>query len=115
LLLRHNKSFLRQFRSVEDESLARQILHKDGYRYPLDRPTQDCAVDGCGRIVDVFAEAGVPTLLNREVVPLRGEESCRGVHVTIEEDLMYRYDQEIGKSVKDCMTLQIGIHGDESC
>jgi len=44
-----NKSPLRQFRYVEDELLARQILHKDDYLYPLDRPTQDRTADGCRR------------------------------------------------------------------
>jgi hypothetical protein len=72
-------------------------------------------VDGCSRVVDIFAEAGVPTLLNREVVPLRGEESCRGLYVTIVEDLVYRHDQEFGESVEDRMKLLIGIHHDESC
>jgi hypothetical protein len=48
-LPRRNKSPLRQFRYVEDELLARQILHKDDYRYPLDRPTQDRTADGCRR------------------------------------------------------------------
>jgi hypothetical protein len=57
----------------------------------------------------------VSTLLDREVVPLRGKESCRGVYATIVEDLMYRHDQEISESVEDRMKLQIGIHYDESC
>ena len=73
-------------------------------------------MDCCSRVVDVFAEVGVPTLLNREVVPLRGKESCRGgVYVTMVEDPMYRHDQGFGESVEDRMKLQIGIHHDESC
>jgi hypothetical protein len=106
---------LRQFRYVEDELLVRQILHKDGYRYPLDRPTQDCTVDCCSRVVDVFAEAGLPALLNREIVPLCGKESRRGLYVTIVENLMYRHDQEFGESVEGRIKLQIGIHHNESC
>ena len=46
---------------------------------------------------DVVAEAKVLILLNREDVFLSGGESCRGVYVTIVEDLMYRHDQEFGE------------------
>jgi hypothetical protein len=66
-------------------------------------------------VIDVVAEAGVPNLLNREVIPLRGKESCREVYFALVEDLMYRHDQEIGESVEDRIKLQIGIHHDESC
>ena len=72
-------------------------------------------MDGCSRVIDVVAEAGVPNLLNRGVIPLRGEESCRVVYFALVEDLMYRHDQEIGESVEDRMKLQISIHHDESC
>ena len=53
-------------------------------------------------------------LLNREIVYLRGNESCRGVYFTLVEDLMYRHDQEFGERIKDCMELQLGIRHDES-
>ena len=46
-------------------------------------------------MIDVVAEAGVPNLLNRGVIPLRGEESCRVVYFALVEDLMYRHDQEV--------------------
>ena len=48
-------------------------------------------------MVDVVAEAGVPTLLNRDAVFLGGSESCRWVYVTLVEDLMCRHDQEFGE------------------
>jgi hypothetical protein len=66
-------------------------------------------------VIDVFAEAGAPTLLNREIVYLCGDESCRAVYVTLVEDLMYRHDQEFGEGVEDCIRIQIGIHRDKSC
>ena len=66
-------------------------------------------------MIDVVAEAGVPNLLNREVIPLRGEESCRVVYFALVEDLMYRHDQEFGESIENCIEFQIGIHHDESC
>jgi hypothetical protein len=90
-------------------------LHKDDYRYSLDGSTQDRTVDDCSRMIDVVAEAGVPTLLNREVIFLRGGESCRVVYFALVEDLMYRHDQEIGESVEGRMKLQIEVHHDESC
>jgi hypothetical protein len=66
-----------------------------------------CCIVGClgVQVADVVAEAGVPNLLNREVIPLRGEESCREVYFALVEDLMYRRDQEIGESVEDRMKL----------
>ena len=89
-------------------------MHKDDYRYPLDYPTQDRIADDCSRVIDVGAETGVPTLLNRETVHLRGGESSREVYATLVEDPMYRHDQEFGESIRDCMELQIGIRHDES-
>jgi hypothetical protein len=90
-------------------------LHKDDYRYSPDRPTQDRTVDDCSRVIDVVAEAGVPTLLNRKIIFLRGGESCRELYFALVEDLMYRHNQEFGESVEDRMKLQIGIHHEESC
>jgi hypothetical protein len=72
-------------------------------------------VDGCSRVIDVVAEVGVSNLLHREAIFPSGNESCRGVYVTLVEDLMYHHDQEIGESVEDRMKLQVGIHHDESC
>jgi len=48
-------------------------------------------------VFDVVAKAKVLILLNREVAFLSGGESCGGVYVTLEEDLMYRHDQESGE------------------
>jgi hypothetical protein len=56
----------------------------------------------------------MPTLLNREIVYLRGDESCSALYVTLVEDLMYRHNQEFGEGIEDCMELQIGIRHDES-
>lgn len=109
------ESLLRRSRYVEDKLLAWQILHKDDYRYSLDHPTQDRIVDDCSRVIDVDAETGVPTLLNRETVYLRGGEISREVYATLVEDLMYRDDQEFDESVEDRMKLLLGIHHDESC
>jgi hypothetical protein len=66
-------------------------------------------------VIDVSAEAEVPTLLHRGAVFLSSGKSCRGVYVTIVEDLMYHHNQEIGESVEDCIRLQTGIHHEESC
>lgn len=53
------------------------------------------------QVVDVFAETGVPSLLNREVVFLSGSESRWGLFVTLIEDLTYRHNHEFGESVGD--------------
>jgi hypothetical protein len=47
-------------------------------------------------VIDVVAEVGVSNLLHREAIFPSGDESCRGVYVTLVEDLMYRHDQEFG-------------------